>query len=189
MINSKEAWKCALDIEGEDKGMNLKKLYKMQDELDKYIIKIRNIAMSDEELLDKTILALLVEVGELANATRCFKHWSTKGPESKERLLDELADVLHFYLSIGNQLDIYYINDEIREYEKIRDMTNTFKSLYYWISKLNNTDIKNVNSHAYYNIGIGIKILTHLLGFTDEEVEQAYLKKHEENYRRQRDGY
>lgn len=58
MINSKEAWKCALDIEGEDKGMNLKKLYKMQDELDKYIIKIRNIAMSDEELLDKTILAL-----------------------------------------------------------------------------------------------------------------------------------
>ena len=46
----------------------------MQEELDSYIIKNRNIVMSKEELLEKTTLALLVEVGELANATRCFKH-------------------------------------------------------------------------------------------------------------------
>lgn len=50
--------------------------------------------MTDEELLDKTTLALLVEVGELANATCCFKHWSVKGPESRERLLDEYSDIL-----------------------------------------------------------------------------------------------
>jgi dimeric dUTPase (all-alpha-NTP-PPase superfamily) len=33
--------------------MNLEKLYKMQEELDKYIIKNRNIVMSEAELLDK----------------------------------------------------------------------------------------------------------------------------------------
>ena len=34
-----------------------------------------------------------------------------------------------------------------------------------------------------------IRVLGWGLGFTDEEVEQAYLKKHEENYKRQREGY
>ena len=40
--------------------MNLEKMYKMQSELDKYIIKNRNIVISEEELLEKTILDLLV---------------------------------------------------------------------------------------------------------------------------------
>ena len=90
--------------------MNLDKLYKMQKELDNYIIKNRNIVMSEEELLDNTILALLVEIGELANTTRCFKHWSTKGMMEREVVLEELADVLHFYLSIGNQLKDRYLD-------------------------------------------------------------------------------
>ena len=35
--------------------------------------------------------------------------------------------------------------------------------------------------------GVLIYSLGKELGFTDEEVEQAYLKKHGENYRRQRE--
>ena len=60
--------------------MNLDKLYKLQEELDNHIWNKYKILekMTKEELLDNTILALLVEVGELANATRCFKHWSTR---------------------------------------------------------------------------------------------------------------
>lgn len=34
-----------------------------------------------------------------------------------------------------------------------------------------------------------IKLLVEDLGFTDAEVEQAYFKKHEENYIRQEEGY
>lgn len=187
MINSKEAWKYALDIEGEDKGMNLEKLYKMQEELDKYIIKNRNIAMSDEELLDKTILALLVEIGELANATRCFKHWSLKGPESKERLLDELADIWHFYLSIGNQMGLRLTPDDLERGDE--SLTLIFTRIYYWAANLERF-FTDENKHIEYGqVGGWIRILWAKLGFTDEEVEQAYLKKHEENYRRQREGY
>lgn len=167
--------------------MNLDKLYKMQEELDNHILEKHNSKMSKEKLLDNTILALLVEVGELANTTRCFKHWSTKGMMDKEVVLDELADVIHFYLSIGNQVGFKV--KTIKSHEYLGNMTNLFNFIYRLASGLTNTDIKNVNSHAYYNIGIGIKVLTHLLGFTDEEVEQAYLKKHEENYRRQEEGY
>ncbi len=160
--------------------MNLEKLYKMQDELDKYIIKNRNIVMSDEELLDNTILALLVEVGELANTTRCFKHWSTKGIMEKDIVLEELADVLHFYLSIGNQLGEKWM---LLDYEKKSlGLIKDFKRLYFWASR-------KIDYMAYHEIGDVIYNISKHLGFTDEEVEQAYLKKHDENYRRQEEGY
>lgn len=187
-VDNKEVWKCALDVE--EKGMNLEKLYKMQEELDNYIIKNRNIVMNDEELLNKTILALLVEIGELANATRCFKHWSTKGPESKERILEELADAWHFYLSIGNQKGLNESNNiplSVEEYEwwvgedtRIEDV---FIAAYKNISEI------VLDTQAYGFAGTDVYVLGRLLGFTDEEIEQAYLKKHEENYRRQREGY
>ena len=167
--------------------MNLDKLYKMQKELDSYIIKNRNIIMSEEELLENTILALLVEVGELANTTRCFKHWSTKGMMDKEVVLDELADVLHFYLSMGNQSEMEWSNtwnskEERVEMSEEQTLTDIFKKIYYW-----STRVYDVMTYQY--VGEWIFVLAIKLGFTDEEVEQAYLKKHKENYRRQGEGY
>ena len=79
-------------------------LYELQDELDKFIIENKNLNMSKKELLTDSVLALQVEVSELANSTRCFKHWSNKGAEPKEVVLEEYVDVLHFFLSVGNQL-------------------------------------------------------------------------------------
>lgn len=177
--------------------MNLNKLYEKQAKLDKYILE-NNWAregkkMSKEELLDNTVLALLVEVGELANTTRCFKHWSTKGMMNKEIVLDEMADVLHFYLSIGNQIDdnITIFRDVESRIGKIKDKSYIIKRLYYWIVKF---DVYHEYQHeydydSYKKIGDWIRELYNDLGFTDKEVEQAYLKKHEENYRRQREGY
>ncbi|MBU5440310.1 dUTP diphosphatase [Tissierella sp. MSJ-40] len=174
--------------------MNLEKLYKMQDELDQHILenaRKRNIEMSKAELLDKTILALLVEVGELANATRCFKHWSTKGPESKERLLDELADIWHFYLSIGNQIGLRLENDDSVPDEHPNNLVDCFISVYYWVNKFEDctSSLEKRTFVAHTELGRWLAILAHKLGFTDKEVEQAYMKKHEENYRRQREGY
>ena len=160
--------------------MNLDKLYKMQAELDKHILEKHNIKMSKEELLDNTILALLVEVGELANTTRCFKHWSKKGMMEKEFVLDELADVIHFYLSIGNQ------QGHIWEYLdfglKNSGLIKEFQKLYFWASR-------KIDYMAYQEIGDKIYNISKELGFTGKEVESAYLLKHEENYKRQREGY
>ena len=115
--------------------MNLDKLYKMQEKLDKHIIDNHNIKISKEELLGSTILALLVEVGELANTTRCFKHWSTKGIMDKEVVLEELADVLHFYLSIGNQKNMRWEKGltNVAEMEWFKSMSTTtlIHNIYY----------------------------------------------------------
>lgn len=43
--------------------------------------------------------------------------------------------------------------------------------------------------YLYQNIGDSLYRIIDILDFTDEEVVQAYLKKHEENYRRQAEGY
>lgn len=119
--------------------MQISELLEKQRELDQYIVDMQYNCIGDEvgkvngndkSFLGDRILALSVEVGEFANATRCFKYWSNKPSESKERLLDEYADILHFMLSVANTM-----------------------------------------------------------GFTAEEIEQAYLKKHEVNYKRQVEGY
>ena len=169
--------------------MNLDKLYKLQAELDNHILTKHKILekMTKEELLNNTILALLVEVGELANATRCFKHWSTKGMMEKEIVLDELADVLHFYLSVGNQVNMRWekglTNVEEMEWFKSMNTTTLIHNVYYWAVKItSNISIYNYVGDSIYKLAIN-------LGFTDQEVEQAYLKKHEENYRRQEEGY
>ena len=44
-------------------------------------------------------MALLVE-RELANETRSFKFWSTKGPSANEIILEEYVDSIHFLLSL-----------------------------------------------------------------------------------------
>lgn len=172
--------------------MNLEKLYKMQEELDNHILQKHNIKMTKEELLDKTILALLVEVGELANTTRCFKHWSTKGMMDKEVVLEELSDVWHFYLSIGNQDKVKYEWEDAEFEGENNPLTNIFINIYYWIGRFEAEREYGggiFKLDAYSMLGNWLQILSKKLGFTDEEVEQAYLKKHEENYRRQREGY
>jgi dimeric dUTPase (all-alpha-NTP-PPase superfamily) len=113
--------------------VDLNDLLKLQKELDDYILKNKfgNAAeIKHIDLLTERLLALQVEVSELANATRSFKYWSEKGPEPSVRLLDEFADCLHFLLSIG-----------------------------------------------------------HTLNFSAEEIEMAYLNKHQENYKRQKQNY
>lgn len=171
--------------------MDLNSLYEKQAALDKHILEKHNIKMSKEELLDNTILALLVEVGELANTTRCFKHWSTKGMMDKEIVLDELADVWHFYLSIGNQVQAKYVYHEDWNFTFYKNAIQLFNELissiigFRSVNQIKSTGIKD----SYRFVGLILKELWEQLGFGVEEVEQAYLKKHEENYKRQQEGY
>jgi len=54
--------------------MNLNKLFPLQKELDERIMKEKGL--EGQDLLDKKILALQVELGELAQNWRGFKFWS-----------------------------------------------------------------------------------------------------------------
>ena len=61
--------------------MNLTRIFGMQEVL---IQESLRAWIEGQNLFYNTILALQVEIGELANETRCFKHWSNKGPSEKK---------------------------------------------------------------------------------------------------------
>src|SRR5690625_3567895 len=147
--------------------MNLEKLFKAQKELDDRIVEEKGLQR--KVLLDKKILALQVELGELANEWRGFKFWSEKqkprtnepiecetcdgwGSEtdplgicmssdkcencsgtgfvgSRNTLLEEYVDCLHFILSIGIELGIEYEEFGRRKTGNVMDL---FRQMYWY---------------------------------------------------------
>ena len=101
--------------------MNLQKLFEMQAALDAFIEKTQNIT---QDVFYEKGLALLVELGELANETRCFKFWSTKGPSAREVILEEFVDSIHFMLSLGLMRDLQF--EEWQMVEDKADLTQIF---------------------------------------------------------------
>lgn len=167
--------------------MNITKLLDKQRRLDIFIAKEKNLGDAyDNKFLWDRKLALLVEIGEFANTTRCFKYWSNKGPEIKERILDEAADCLHFILSLIN-----LTNTEVRcNLEDIAISANITLEL----GPINLTTGFNtlyeltINEHWEDALKSLVALVT-VLRFTLDDLEQAYMKKHEVNYKRQNSGY
>ncbi len=159
----------------------LKEMYKKQLELDLEIANNHHISYEDTK--DKRILALLVELGELANATRCFKFWSFKPSESKERVLDEYADGLHFLLSIG--LAYHYQVDSIEVEEEKVEPTDAILRSYHYINEFYIDRSLTKYLMAFENY---LKILASL-GYSWSEADDAYFKKLEENHHRQDTNY
>jgi len=162
--------------------MDLLKLFSLQRVLDERIESAHHV--QPEEIFEKKLLALLVEIGELANETRCFKFWSTKPPAAKERILDEYADGLHFILSLG-LLPGYENQVKIGPSILTGDLTAQFTQLYRVVHAF-----KETRSLADYQLLLSCYVgLTKALGFTEAETEAAYLLKNEVNHERQESGY
>lgn len=78
--------------------INLSLLFKEQKKLDVFIHKKHKLTY--KKIFMETKLALFVELAELANEIKCFKFWSIKGSASKEKILEEYVDGLHFITSL-----------------------------------------------------------------------------------------
>lgn len=160
--------------------LDLNALKAAQGELDKHIIE-RN-KLHGKDLLKDKIAALLVEIGELANETRCFKFWSQKGPSEKEVILEEYVDGLHFILSLTNDLDVLPEHcGPIIE----KSLTEQFLALYDAASMLS-VSMVPTRLITILRLYIG---LANMLGISDDEVEYAYMKKNQKNHQRQESDY
>ena len=159
----------------------LKEMYQKQLELDNEIASNHHI--SYEETKDKRLLALLVELGEFANATRTFKFWSFKPSESKERVLDEFADGLHFLLSLG--LAYKFELDSIEVEKDESDLTSAILNSYHYINEfyVDRSFPKYAKMFESY-----LKILA-MLGYEWQDAYDAYFLKLEENHHRQETNY
>jgi hypothetical protein len=91
----------------------LDELFSLQKGLDEEIHQKHHVDLRETHY--KRILALLVELGEFANETRCFKFWSLKPASEKGVILDEYADGMHFFLSLGIPLGVEKYAPHVRQ--------------------------------------------------------------------------
>jgi dimeric dUTPase (all-alpha-NTP-PPase superfamily) len=104
--------------------------------------------------------------------------------DSKNPLLEEYVDKLHFILSLGNQKGF---DQELTEFavEKRENIQEQFIHLFYLTSTFIWFD-----GLAQYQLILGYFVgLGEMLGFTWEQVEQAYFEKNAVNHERQESGY
>jgi dimeric dUTPase (all-alpha-NTP-PPase superfamily) len=185
--------------------MNLSKLFDMQRVLDERIVKEKGLKGKD--LLPMKILALQVELGELANEWRRFKFWSNDQEPKRiafkaqkkdgkpsaairyDPLLEEYVDCLHFILSIG--LECGY-EDSIPALKRnffnycCEDITTQFNKTMNVVGNFGTFEKTEAN---YMRIVMMFSGLGKMLGFTSEQIETAYLEKNKVNHKRQENGY
>lgn len=185
--------------------MNLEKMLAAQKKLDERIVKEKGLEAKD--LVANTYVALDVELGEMANEARWFKHWSNDQEPRKESLLEEYVDALHFFLSIAIQKGwegaLYLHEESILEVEGpgFQDgLTGVFLEMKYHLVK----SLMEINrdeaiektlgfTKQEYDFSLSWFLFVAIglvgFGFTLEQIEQAYFAKNKINHQRQEDGY
>ncbi|AMA62057.1 dUTPase family protein [Kurthia sp. 11kri321] len=111
----------------------------------------------------------------------------------KNPLLEEYVDVLHFSLSIGNDVfgelsdeNIKEILEDSRKTDEASSVITTFIILNSCATVLAEYEFEYVDYRDFMTILLNLGLL---LGFAEEQIEEAYWKKYEINKQRQRDGY
>ena len=147
--------------------MNIKKMLEAQKELDKANMKKSGL---NEYPLEMVQTAYRVELGELLQEWKQFKFWKiNKGEIDREKMLEEWADCMHFALSLFIQEEI---EEDISEYCSYLETYEIIERCFNLYFVLENT------------LALGLK-----LGYTLEELEQAYWRKNKINWERIEGGY
>lgn len=163
----------------------IKEMLQMQKKLDEAIMDEYGLTEIDEENLR---MAILDEVGELTHELKGNWCWwkKTQAPVDMRKVLGELIDVWHFVLSYqnhfngGEEMLCSYLNE--------KEMSSTL---------LERLRVKTINlpftlSHLVYYKSSIITVLiaiSEYLGFTIEQVYEAYCDKNKVNYQRLKEGY
>jgi dimeric dUTPase (all-alpha-NTP-PPase superfamily) len=160
-------------------------MLKKQDELNSAIMKEFGLTTISKEQID---MATLDEIGEFTHELKgdwCW--WKKTQPQvDEEKVLGELVDVWHFVLSYQN----HFINGE-----KGIEYTCTFKR--------NSKNILSLMRNHKFGLTVAfsdlvswkwdklerLTAITEYLGFTIEDVYQAYCGKNKINYQRLKEGY
>lgn len=163
----------------------IKEMLQMQAKLDEAIMNEYGLTEIDEENLR---MAILDEVGELTHELKCEWCWwkKTQAPVDNDKVLGELVDIWHFVLSYQNNFNgggNGILNDLI--FEKSSDnILNLLMTYEYKLSETL-TDLATWNSHKMERL----VAITEYIGFTVEQVYEAYCDKNKVNYQRLKEGY
>ena len=163
----------------------IKEMLQMQAKLDEAIMKEYGLDEIDEEKLN---MAILDEVGELTHELKANWCWwkKSQAPVDNEKVLGELVDIWHFALSYQNHFN--YGEERIKSaYMFKRNSKNILNLLTTKEFKLSETfaDLIALRCDKLETL----IAITEYLGFTIEQVYEAYCGKNKINYQRLENGY
>lgn len=124
---------------------------------------------------------LLSELIEVCNAAKIQKWWDSSEID-KDHVLEELADLLAHICNIANYLDIKLIH-EVEEVQ-IESIEGHIISLSSDIIQIPFSKNKTFVRHKIFVILTKYIQLVYILGFSIDELKEAYHKKLEINYTR-----
>ena len=156
-------------------------LQEIQEDLDSRIFELHET--NRKETRDDRILALLVELGELANETRSFKYWSLNKEINEEEMFEEFSDVLHFALSLG--IDIRFNKTSIDYDESNLMVADLFRNMY---EKVIHFQIEE-SLAKYESLMVTMCQLADKIGLTSEKMREMYFFKNKINHERQDNNY
>lgn len=179
--------------------------------LDASILAKQNLDPSSirEQLMANTVLAFEVELAELANELRTFKHWSKKGSSEFDVYAEEYVDALHFLLSLTYRLEDPakfgdYAQPLINQYqteERFNKLKHgigsdahtinlTLISLNSMVTELYYSDMyEEARRSMLLDLWDTFIFLGYLIGIDINTMVEYYLRKNAINYRRQEEGY
>ena len=159
--------------------MNWNDIYVKNKKLDDiFFEKFKN----DDKMFEKNCIELLVEIGEFANESRCFKYWSNKSMK-KEETLEELADCIMVCLYFYNYLNIDKVR--IKTYDFSSDILVCLNDIF----KLSTLLIDNIDEEIVIKIFSYLIYIGSLVNLEEKEIYEACLKKIEKQEKRLEEGY
>lgn len=163
----------------------IKEMLQMQVKLDEAIMKEYGLTCIDEE---KLRFAIIDEVGELTHELKGNWCWwkKTQAPVDRKKVLGELVDIWHFVLSWQNHFKdgeegMINARKVVRNSKRI---LNLIKTKEYRLSE----ELSDLVAWELCKVERLIAI-TEYLGFTIEQVYEAYCEKNKINYQRLKEGY
>lgn len=163
----------------------IKEMLQMQKKLDEAIMEEYGLTEIDEENLR---MAILDEVGELTHELKANWCWwkKTQAPVDMGKVLGELVDIWHFVLSyqnhfnFGEEARLSYLNEEELSNGMLKRLRTKKSNLSKVLTRL------VIFESSIIPVLIAI---TEYLGFTIEQVYEAYCDKNKVNYQRLKEGY
>ena len=163
----------------------IKEMLPMQAKLDKSIMSAYGLTEINKENLR---MAILDEVGELTHELKGDWCWwkKTQAPVDDKKVLGELVDIWHFVLSYQNHFNfgketLLSFLDEVEISDRFLER---FREGYLTLPIALTLLVSDGNSIIEMLIAI-----TEYIGFTIEQVYEAYCGKNKINYQRLEKGY
>jgi len=185
-------------------SMDVHSLIRKQRELDALVLFEKKLTIHPSHLYTMRVTAFLVELFEFANELRAFKFWSNKAPSSKEVLLEEYVDALHFLLSMTYTVCDTYTHGRHDIYDDINAILEKPLTMFFFRTGQEVNQImlfiagvvgSELDSDSFFWHAPLLKVwenfisLAKLCEFSNEDIEEAYNRKYEINIERQRTGY